>query len=168
MSQPHEPTEPTPPTPQEAHAEAHAAPPPDTPAAAERSAAPPEPPAAGEPAEPPAGEAAAPAGPPPGRPGVPAYGPYVPVGAPQGRPFGPAFGRFARNRATQVVAAMVVGAVIGGGTVAIVDNLATRSTQESGPQSSQPGPDAGPFGRGGQGYRQWYGTPFGGGQGSGG
>jgi hypothetical protein len=38
------------------------------------------------------------------------------------RGFGPAFGRFARNRATHLVAAVVVGALVGGGTVAIFDN----------------------------------------------
>ena len=42
------------------------------------------------------------------------------------RSFGPGFGRFVRNRATQLVAAVVVGAVIGGGTVAIVDNVTHR------------------------------------------
>jgi hypothetical protein len=56
---------------------------------------------------------------------------FVPAGATvRTRRFGPAFGRFARNRATQLVAAVVVGAVIGGGTVAIVDN-ATNHNQPS-------------------------------------
>jgi hypothetical protein len=54
---------------------------------------------------------------------------FVPAGATvRTRRFGPAFGQFARNRATQLVAAVVVGAVIGGGTVAIVDN-ATHHNQ---------------------------------------
>lgn len=173
MSQPHEPTEPTPPTPREAQAEVHSAPPPDqAPQASEQPA----PPAQGEPAPEAAvgsgaGEPAPDpvhAGPPPGRPGVPAYGPYVPVGAPRGHQFGPTFTRFARSRATQVVAAMVVGAIIGGGTVAIVGNVAGLPTQQVGGQNARPGQGVGPFGPGGQGYRHWYGGPFGGGQGSGG
>jgi hypothetical protein len=82
---------------------------------------------------------------------------FVPAGATvRTRRFGPAFGRFARNRATQLVAAVVVGAVIGGGTVAIVDT-ATNHNQPS-RQVVQPGSDGQPgfrfnggFGRGGQG-----------------
>lgn len=53
---------------------------------------------------------------------------FVPAGMTlrPNRRFGPGFGRFVRNRATQLVAAVVVGAVIGGGTVAIVDNVTHR------------------------------------------
>lgn len=53
------------------------------------------------------------------------------------RSFGPGFGRFVRNRATQLVAAVVVGAVIGGGTVAIVDNVTHRD--QPGPTVFRPG-----------------------------
>jgi len=71
---------------------------------------------------------------------------FVPAGATvRNRRFGPAFGRFARNRASQLVAAVVVGAVIGGGTVAIVDN-ATNHNQPS-RQVFRPG---GSFGDNGQ------------------
>lgn len=57
---------------------------------------------------------------------------FVPAGArPPGQGFGPAFGRFARNRATHLVAAVVVGALVGGGTVAIVDNAGHRPPQFS-------------------------------------
>jgi hypothetical protein len=75
--------------------------------------------------EPPPGYVGGP--PPPGAP--PGRYVFVPAGATvRTRRFGPAFGQFARNRATQLVAAVVVGAVIGGGTVAIVDN-ATHHNQ---------------------------------------
>jgi hypothetical protein len=97
-----------------------------------------------------------PAGTPPPPPGAPP-GHYVFVPAGGNRKFGPAFGRFARNRATHLVAAVVVGALIGGGTVAIVDN-AGQAHLRSGFSRQVPfgdgfghqfrGPD---FGRGGQG-----------------
>jgi hypothetical protein len=87
---------------------------------------------------------------------------FVPAGAgPPGRRFGPAFGRFARNRATHLVAAVVVGALVGGGTVAIVDNAGHQR-----PEFTQRGPFGGPF-EGGNGHR-FPGFGFGdGGQGSG-
>jgi hypothetical protein len=72
---------------------------------------------------------------------------FVPAGATvRTRRFGPAFGRFARNRATQLVAAVVIGAVIGGGTVAIVDN----ATQHNPPARTffRQGNPGGPFGNG--------------------
>ena len=94
-------------------------------------------------------------------PGAPA-GHYVFVPArTQGR-FGPAFGRFVRNRATHLVAAVVVGAVVGGGTVAIVDNIANHDRVYQVPGEGRTG---GPFGGSG---RQFPGYFFGpGGQGSG-
>ena len=71
---------------------------------------------------------------------------FVPAGArPPGQGFGPAFGRFVRNRATHLVAAVVVGALVGGGTVAIVDNAGHDR-----PQFSNPGPFGGPFRGGGE------------------
>jgi pyruvate/2-oxoglutarate dehydrogenase complex dihydrolipoamide acyltransferase (E2) component len=102
-------------------------------------------------------------------PGPPYGGPaghyvFVPAGATvRTRRFGPAFGRFARNRATQLVAAVVVGAVIGGSTVAIVDN-ATNHNQQVHPVFRQ----GSPFGNNGRpGFR--FNGGFGpGGQGSGG
>jgi hypothetical protein len=98
-------------------------------------------------------------GPPPGAPA--GHYVFVPAGATvRTRRFGPAFGQFARNRATQLVAAVVIGAVIGGGTVAIVDN-ANYHNQHTRP-AFRPGQAGGPFGNGGSGFR------FGGnGQGSG-
>jgi hypothetical protein len=70
-------------------------------------------------------------------------------------------GRFVRNRATHLVAAVVVGAVVGGGTVAVVDNAANGHQQRA-PFSRS----GGPF-QGGQGHRP-PGFGFGGGgQGSG-
>jgi hypothetical protein len=85
---------------------------------------------------------------------------WVPAGSPRG--FGPAFGRFIRNRATHLAAAVVVGAVVGGGTVAIVDNFANHQQ----PAFSREGQTGGPFG-GGSGHR-FPGYGFGGsGQGSG-
>jgi pyruvate/2-oxoglutarate dehydrogenase complex dihydrolipoamide acyltransferase (E2) component len=82
---------------------------------------------------------------------------FVPDGPRRG--FVPAAGRFVRNRATHLVAAVVVGALIGGGTVAIVDNAANQHQQA--PAFRQVGPN-GPFdghrfpgfgfGRGGQGF----------------
>jgi hypothetical protein len=70
---------------------------------------------------------------------------FVPAGATvRTRRFGPAFGRFARNRATQLVAAVVVGAVIGGGTVAIVDNATHNQPART---VFRPG---GPFNNGGR------------------
>lgn len=96
--------------------------------------------------------------PPPGAP--PGHYVFVPAGA--NRKFGPAFGRFARNRATHLVAAVVVGALVGGGTVAIVDNAANHQR----PQFSRFGQPGGPFGNG-SGHR-FPGFDFnGGGQGSG-
>jgi len=64
---------------------------------------------------------------------------FVPAGMTlrPSRNFGPGFGRFVRNRATQLVAAVVVGAVIGGGTVAIVDNVTHRD--QPGPTVFRPG-----------------------------
>jgi hypothetical protein len=77
--------------------------------------------------------------------------------------FSPGFGRFVRNRATHLVAAVVVGAVVGGGTVAIVDNIAT---QHQHPQISRVGQAGGPFG--GRSGHRFPGSGFGGGgQGSG-
>jgi hypothetical protein len=96
------------------------------------------------------------AAPPPPPPGAPA-GHYVFVPAGETirtrRRFGPAFGRFARNRATQLVAAVVVGAAIGGGTVAIVDN----ATNHNPPARTFFQPDhRGPFGFNGQpGFRSF-------------
>jgi hypothetical protein len=89
--------------------------------------------------------------PPPG-----AQGHYVFVPAGQDRRFGPAFGRFVRNRATHLVAAVVVGALIGGGTVAIVDNAhqpapAFREVGPGGPFGGHQFPGFG-SGRGGQGF----------------
>lgn len=84
---------------------------------------------------------------------------WVPAGArPPGRRFGPAVGRFARHRATQLVAAVVVGAVIGGGTVAIVDNAAHRDVPN---RTFFHGPFGNGNGGNGPGFR------FRGGQGSG-
>jgi hypothetical protein len=89
---------------------------------------------------------------------------FVPAGATvRTRRFGPAFGRFARNRATQLVAAVVVGAVIGGGTVAVVDN-ATNHNQPS-RQVFRPGT---PFGTNGRPGFRFNGGLGPGGQGSGG
>jgi hypothetical protein len=89
---------------------------------------------------------------------------FVPAGATvRTRRFGPAFGRFARNRATQLVAAVVVGAVIGAGTVAIVDN-ATNHNQISRPVFRQ----GGPFDNNGQPGFRFNGGLGQGGQGSGG
>jgi hypothetical protein len=76
------------------------------------------------------------------------------------RRFGPGFGRFVRNRATHLVAAVVVGALVGGGTVAIFDT----AVNHPGPQFSQVRPGA-QFGGGGH---RFGGFGFGqGGQGSG-
>jgi hypothetical protein len=80
---------------------------------------------------------------------------FVPAGATvRTRRFGPAFGRFVRYRATQLVAAVVVGAVIGGGTVAIVDS-ATQHNQPSrtvfrpgGPFNNNGRPNGPHFGQG--------------------
>jgi hypothetical protein len=110
--------------------------------------------------------AASAAEPPPGPPyGAPAgHYVFVPAGATvRTRRFGPGFGRFARNRATQLVAAVVVGAVIGGGTVAIVDS-ATNHNQPS-RQVFRPGVPVGPNGRPGFRFNGGFGP---GGQGSGG
>ncbi|HKN97996.1 MAG TPA: hypothetical protein VJX10_12825 [Pseudonocardiaceae bacterium] len=100
----------------------------------------------------------APHGMPPPPPGAQA-GHYVFVPAGQERRFRPAFGRFVRNRATHLVAAVIVGALVGGGTVAIVDNVANQ--HQHAPTFRQVGPN-GPFdgrrfpgfgfGRGGQGF----------------
>jgi hypothetical protein len=83
---------------------------------------------------------------------------FVPAGAsgPRARRFGPAMGRFARNHATHLVAAVVVGAVVGGATVAVVDNVAGDHQQRA-PFSR----GVGPF-QGGQGHRP-PGFGFGGG-----
>jgi pyruvate/2-oxoglutarate dehydrogenase complex dihydrolipoamide acyltransferase (E2) component len=106
--------------------------------------------------------ASAPAGPPYGGPA--GHYVFVPAGATvRTRRFGPAFGRFARNRATQLVAAVVIGAVIGGGTVAIVDN-ATNHNQ----QSRQVVRPAGPFGNNGRPGFRFNGGLGQGGQGPGG
>ncbi|HEX3649413.1 MAG TPA: hypothetical protein VHV49_13365 [Pseudonocardiaceae bacterium] len=90
---------------------------------------------------------------PPPPPGAQA-GHYVFVPAGQDR----RFGRFVRNRATHLVAAVVVGALVGGGTVALVDNVGDH---RQAPVFRQVGPN-GPFdgrhfpgfgsGRGGQGF----------------
>lgn len=100
--------------------------------------------------------------PPPPPSGAP-VGHYVFVPAGGNRRFGPAFGRFARNRATHLVAAVVVGALVGGGTVAIVDNAANHQGPQFSRFGQQPG---GQFGNG-SGHR-FPGFNFnGGGQGSG-
>ncbi|HEX5118271.1 MAG TPA: hypothetical protein VFW65_24060 [Pseudonocardiaceae bacterium] len=105
-------------------------------------------------AAPPPGQQAS-FGMPPPPPGAQA-GHYVFVPAGQDRRFGPAFGQFVRNRATHLVAAVVAGALIGGGTVAIVDNLhqpapAFRQVGPGGPFGGHQFPDFG-SGRGGQGF----------------
>jgi hypothetical protein len=105
-------------------------------------------------AAPPQGQQAS-FGMPPPPPGAQA-GHYVFVPAGQDRRFGPAFGRFVRNRATHLVAAVVVGALIGGGTVAIVDNAhqpapAFREVGPGGPFNGHHFPGFG-SGRGGQGF----------------
>lgn len=51
----------------------------------------------------------------------PGQGYYYPPGMPMQRPQG-GFGRFVRHRATQIVAAAVLGLLVGGGTIALVDN----------------------------------------------
>ena len=87
---------------------------------------------------------------------------FVPEGMSlrRNRQFGPGFGRFVRNRATHLVAAVVVGALVGGGTVAIFDT----AVNHPGPGVRQVGP-GGPFGGDG---RRFGGFGFGeGGQGSG-
>jgi hypothetical protein len=110
--------------------------------------------------------AASAAEPPPGPPyGGPA-GQYVfvPAGATvRTRRFGPAFGHFARNRATQLVAAVVVGAVIGGGTVAVVDNVTNHNQP-----SRQVFRSGGPFGNNGRPGFRFNGGSGQGGQGPGG
>lgn len=89
-------------------------------------------------------------------PGPPA-GHYVWVPARPSRRFGPTVSRFVRNRATHLVAAVVVGAVVGGGTVAIVENAANHDRVSQVPGEGQSG---GPFG--GSGHR-FPGYGFGGG-----
>ena len=99
-------------------------------------------------------------------PGAPAgHYVFVPTGAapPRIRRFGPAIGRLARNRATHLVAAVVVGAVVGGGTVAVVDNIASDHQR---PQFSRVGQPGGPFQGGTDPRFPGYGFG-GGGQGSG-
>jgi hypothetical protein len=60
-------------------------------------------------------------------------------------------GRFARNRATQLVAAVVLGAIVGGGTVAIVDTAHDHGrTGAPFTRSERPG---GTFGGNGFGHR---------------
>ncbi|HEX4705334.1 MAG TPA: hypothetical protein VH352_24620 [Pseudonocardiaceae bacterium] len=149
MSQPHEPTPDADPTGGATHSsapgggadQAGATPGPTEPLPPVAGAQPPtesEPaPSAASAAEPPPSRTDVP--PPPHHPDAPPMsGPaghyvFVPAGATiRTRRFGPAFGRFARNRATQLVAAVVVGAVVGGGTVAIVDN-ATYHDQHARP-----------------------------------
>lgn len=88
--------------------------------------------------------------PPPGQ-----AGHYVFVPAGQRGRFGPGFGRFVRSHATHLVAAVVVGALVGGGTVAIVDNAAGHRPapvfRQDGPFDGHRFPGFG-FGRGGQGF----------------
>lgn len=110
---------------------------------------------------PPAGQA------PPVPPGGPAgHYVFVPAGTKlRTNRFGPAMGRFARNRATQLVAAVVLGAIVGGGTVAIVDT----AHNHGGPGApftrfERPGT---PFGGNGFGHRAPGGGGFQGNQGSG-
>ena len=76
------------------------------------------------------------------------------------RPIGP-FGHFVRNRLTQIAAALLVGALIGGGTVAIIDNHNNGNTVQPGNQFGT--------GRFGNGYGQFpggggFGNGFGNGQ----
>ena len=96
--------------------------------------------------------------PPPGGP----PGHYVFVPARQPNRFGPAFGRFVRHRATHLVAAVVVGAVFGGGTVAIVDDVANHIQVNQTPREGRIG---GPFGGSGRQFPGYFVGP--GGQGSG-
>jgi hypothetical protein len=73
-------------------------------------------------------------------------------------PIGP-FGRFVRNRLTQVAAALLVGALIGGGTVALINKHNNGNSSNFQPDDR--------FGRGrdGSGYGQFPGGgPFGNGQ----
>ncbi len=175
MSQPHEPNpdatggtehEPRPPQagaqpPTESEPTPSAAPPPDAPT--EQFGASDQAVMANEQANEQANAQQAPNGPlmPPPPPGA-QTGRYVFV--PEGmslrrdRRFGPAFGRFVRNRATHLVAAVVVGALVGGGTVAIFDT----AVNHPGPQFSRVQPGSGfggesrgfggfGFGQGGQG-----------------
>jgi hypothetical protein len=85
---------------------------------------------------------------------------WVPATPP--RRFGPALNRFVRNRATHLVAAVVVGAIVGGGTVAIVDNAANH---DGSPQFSREGHTGGPFGGSDRRFPGYFVGP--GGQGSG-
>jgi hypothetical protein len=85
----------------------------------------------------------------------------------QPKPVG-AFGRFARNRLTQIAAALAVGAIIGGGTVAFIDYHANSSTSQN--QVSPFGSGSTGNGSNGNGYGgNGYGGGFpGGGFGNGG
>ena len=102
-----------------------------------------------------------PAGAPLPPPGGPA-GHYVFVPNRQPNRFGPAFGRFVRHRATHRVAAVVVGAVVGGGTVAIVDNVANQNQVQ---HFNREGRSGGPFGGSGRQFPGYFVGP--GSQGSG-
>lgn len=99
---------------------------------------------------------------PSGAPLPPPAGHYVWVPTRTRGRFGPAFGRFVRNRATHLVAAVVVGAVVGGGTVAIVDNIADHNQVYQFPREGRSG---GPFGGSGRQFPGYFVGP--GGQGSG-
>jgi hypothetical protein len=90
---------------------------------------------------------------------------FVPAGSTvrPARRFGPAFGRFARNHATQLVSAVVLGAIIGGGTVAVMDTANRHSQPAS--QVSRSAQSGTPFGGGGFGYPGSGQGGFGGGQG---
>lgn len=84
----------------------------------------------------------------------PGQGYYYPPGVPLQRPQG-GFGRFVRHRATQIVAAAVLGLVVGGGTIALVDGASGGSGPGHHHYMGNYGPGYGNFGSGGgQGFRQ--------------
>jgi hypothetical protein len=91
---------------------------------------------------------------------------FVPAGSTvrAQRRFGPAFGRFSRNHGTQLVAAVVLGAIVGGGTVAIVETA--NMHDQRGPQVSRSERPVSPFGGNGFGRRGSGQGGFGGAQGS--
>ncbi|HEY4018660.1 MAG TPA: hypothetical protein VGM75_08235 [Pseudonocardiaceae bacterium] len=77
---------------------------------------------------------------------------YYPPGMPMARPQG-GFGRFVRHRATQLVAAAVLGLLIGGGTIAIVDSASAGPGYGHHHYTGNYGPGYGGYGgQGGQGF----------------
>jgi hypothetical protein len=92
---------------------------------------------------------------PPGSVPPPGGGYYYPPGMPMPRqPNG--FGRFVRHRATQIVAAAVLGLIVGGGTIALVDDASGFGPGHSFGHHMQGGYGGGGYGfhSGGQGGGQ--------------